>query len=207
METICVRPRLYIFFGQNRILTLDGEIAMQDELMTVNETAKKLGVSVRSVQRYCKHGLLNHKWIHGKRHRELRIIPPIPLTLLPGVKRMTAAAGEDLVSREEFDELSAILRRELALCDRRIETLERELAQLSPGTGTPVGDVTAPEVSPAGFLERAGVIIDDYERIRPVEKKLILTIARMVKAQEEFFRKLGMEKGKNNPDDENDQHH
>jgi hypothetical protein len=174
---------------------------MQDELMTVNETAKKLGVSVRSVQRYCKHGLLNHKWIHGKRHRELRIIPPIPLTLLPGVKRMTAAAGEDLVSREEFDELSAILRRELALCDRRIETLERELAQLSPGSISPVGDSTAHEAPPAGFLERAGAIIDDYERIRPVEKKLILTIARMVKAQEEFLRKLGMEKDANTSGD------
>ena len=169
--------------------------------MTVNETAKKLGVSVRSVQRYCKHGLLNHKWIHGKRHRELRIIPPIPLTLLPGVKRMTAAAGEDLVSREEFEDLSAILRRELALRDRRIETLERELAQLSPGSGSPVGDATAHEAPPAGFLERAGAIIDDYERIRPVEKKLILTIARMVKAQEEFLGKLGMEKDANTSGD------
>lgn len=170
---------------------------MQDELMTVNETAKKLGVSGRSVQRYCKQGLLNHKWIHGKRHRELRIIPPIPLTLLPGVKRGTAAAGEVLVSKEEFDEFSAILRRELALRDRRIETLERELTRLSPGTGSPVGDVTVPEAPPAGFLERAGAIIDDYERIRPVEKKLILTIARTVKAQEEFLRKLGMGKDTN----------
>jgi hypothetical protein len=199
METICVRPRLHIFFGQNRILTLDGESAMQDEMMTVGEAAKKLGVSVRSVQRYCKQGLLNHKWIHGKRHRELRIIPPIPLTLLPGVKHAASLAGEDLVLREEFEDLSAMLRRELAARDRRIESLERELAQLSPGAIPPAGGAAPSEAPPAGFIERAGAIIDDYERIRPVEKKLILTIARTVKAQEKFLRKMGMEE-KNPPE-------
>jgi hypothetical protein len=170
-----------------------------DHMMTVSEAAKKLGVSVRSVQRYCKHGLLNHKWIHGKRHRELRVIPPIPLTILPGVKRGTAVVGENLVSREEFEEIFATLRREIALSDRRIESLERELERLSTETGSPGESAPALESPPTGFLERAGEVIDDYERIRPVEKKLILSIARTVKAQEEFLKKLGM--GENNPPD------
>jgi hypothetical protein len=172
--------------------------ALGDPMMTVSEAAKKLGVSVRSVQRYCKHGLLNHKWIHGKRHRELRIIPPIPLTLLPGVKRGTAMAGENLVSREEFEEIFTTLRREIALRDRRIESLERELERLSTETGLPGESAPARESLPAGFFERAGEIIDDYERIRPVEKKLILALAREVKEQEEFLKKLGF--GKNLPD-------
>lgn len=165
-----------------------------DPMMTVSEAANKLGVSARTVQRYCKHGLLNHKWIHGKRHRELRIIPPIPISLLPGVRHAAPITGEDLVSREELETLSTALRHELALRDNRIESLEHELARLSAVAGASGDAAAAPESPAAAFLDRAGEIIEDYERVRPVEKKLILALARTVKAQEEFLRKMGMEK-------------
>lgn len=57
---------------------------MSEELLTVIEAAKKLGVSPRTIQRYCKQGRLNHKWVQGKRHKELRILSPIPISQLPG---------------------------------------------------------------------------------------------------------------------------
>ncbi len=160
---------------------------MQDELLTVLDVAAKLGVSVRTVQRYCKQGLLNHKWIHGKRHRELRIIPPIPLSLLPGVKHGSALAEGDFISREDYDSLAATLTRELARRDERIEALERQLSESVTGTGA------AQDVD-TGIIERAEALVRDLERVRPVEKKLILALARTVKKHEEFLATLGMEK-------------
>mgnify|MGYP000853127174 CR=1 FL=1 len=96
---------------------------MQDELLTVLDVAAKLGVSVRTVQRYCKQGLLNHKWIHGKRHRELRIVPPIPLSLLPGVKHGSAPAEGDFLSREAHESLAAPFNRRPATPHPRITAL------------------------------------------------------------------------------------
>jgi hypothetical protein len=160
---------------------------MQDELLTVLDVAAKLGVSVRTVQRYCKQGLLNHKWIHGKRHRELRIVPPIPLSLLPGVKHGSALAEGDFISREDYDSLAATLTRELASRDDRIEALERQLSEAVSGTGAAQGVDT-------GIIERAEALVRDLERVRPVEKKLILALARTVKKHDEFLATLGMEK-------------
>lgn len=160
---------------------------MQDELLTVLDVAAKLGVSVRTVQRYCKQGLLNHKWIHGKRHRELRIVPPIPLSLLPGVKHGSALAEGDFISREDYDSLAATLTRELARRDERIEALERQLSESVTGTG-------AAQDLDTGIIERAEALVRDLERVRPVEKKLILALARTVKKHDEFLATLGMEK-------------
>jgi hypothetical protein len=110
---------------------------MSDELISVSDAAKKLGVSARTVQRYCKQGILNHKWVHGTRHRELRIVPPIPLSLLPGVKRGSAPDGVDLVTRQEFEDLHAAFTREIARRDQHIERLEQEIARLTVGAGIP----------------------------------------------------------------------
>ncbi len=166
---------------------------MQDELLTVLDVAAKLGVSVRTVQRYCKQGLLNHKWIHGKRHRELRIVPPIPLSLLPGVKHGSALAEGDFISREDYDSLAATLTRELSSRDERIEALERQLSEAA-SRETPISGMdTVPGID-TGILDRAEALVHDLERVRPVEKKLILALARAVKKHDEFLATLGMEK-------------
>ncbi len=142
---------------------------MQDELLTVGEVAGKLGVSVRTVQRYCKQGLLNHKWIHGKRHRELRIVPPIPLSLLPGVKHGSALSEGDFISREDYDSLASTLTRELARRDERIEALEHLLSEMDSGTARLPQDNT-PQIGSAGILERAEALVRDLERVRPGRK-------------------------------------
>ncbi len=160
---------------------------MSDELISVGDAAKKLGVSDRTVQRYCKQGLLNYKWVHGKRHRELRIVPPIPLSLLPGVKRGSAPENGDLVTKGEFERMHAELTGEIARRDQRIERLEHEISQLTGGVELPA---SAPFET--GRLERVESLLEEYERIRPVERKLILKLARTVKEQDEFLRTLGM---------------
>jgi hypothetical protein len=135
---------------------------MSEELMTVGEASKKLSVSPRTVQRYCKQGLLNHKWIRGKRHKELRIVPPIPLSLLPGVKQGSAPGAGDLVTRKELEELFASFNRELAERDRHIDA-----------------------------QQRVESLLEDFETVRPVEKKLILKLARELQSQNKFLRTLG----------------
>jgi hypothetical protein len=166
---------------------------MQDELLTVGEVAGKLGVSIRTVQRYCKQGLLNHKWIHGRRHRELRIVPPIPLSLLPGVKHGSALAEGDFISREDYDSLAATLTRELARRDERIEALERQLSEADSGAARFLR-ADAPRGADTEILDRAEALVRELERVRPVEKKLILALARTVKKHEEFLATLGFEK-------------
>ena len=161
---------------------------MSDELISVGDAAKKLGVSARTVQRYCKQGLLNHKWVHGKRHRELRIVPPISLSLLPGVKRGSAPDCVDMVTKRELEDMRAAFTLEIARRDQRIEHLEREVSRLAGGLGMP-------EDAPfeTDRLERVEALFNEYERVRPVERKLILKLARTVKEQEEFLQTLGME--------------
>ena len=161
---------------------------MSDELISVSDAALKLGVSARTVQRYCKQGILDHKWVHGKRHRELRIVPPIPLSLLPGVKRGSASDAGDLATKQELEAIHAEFTREITLRDQRIENLEREITRLTAGTGHP-------ESAPfeTDRLERVESLLDEYERVRPVERKLILKLARTVKEQDEFLRTLGMQ--------------
>ncbi len=156
---------------------------MSDELITVSDAAKKLGVSSRTVQRYCKQGLLNHKWVHGKRHRELRIVPPIPVSLLPGIKRGSALGSSESVSREEFERLRQTLTREIQDRDRRIEALEHRVSGFRSGART------VSENAPLDSrLERLEALLEEYERVRPVEKKLILKLAQTVKEHENALR-------------------
>lgn len=161
---------------------------MADEFLTISETAQKLGCSARTVQRYCKQGLLNHKWVHGKRHRELRVVPPIPLSLIPGVKQGSAVGTENMVSRAEFEEMRLSLTRALDERDRRIGELERGVSGRLSGTGHSAGAADGTR------LDRLEAILGEYERVRPVEKKLILKLAQTVSEQGEFLRALGMAK-------------
>ncbi len=163
---------------------------MSDELLTVTEAAKKLGVSARTVQRYCKQGLLNHKWVHGTRHRELRIVPPIPLSMLPGVKHGTAPGAEELVSRREFQEMREMFTREIQSRDHRIEALEKELAAPDRREGSNSANRSA-ESTESRRIDRLEAVLAEFERVRPVEKKLILKLAQTVREQGEFLRTLG----------------
>ena len=86
---------------------------MTDEFLTVAEASQKLGVSPRTIQRYCKQGRLNFRWVSGKRHKELRILPPITLDRLPGVKRKAQLNVADYVTRKDFDDSTSKLEREL----------------------------------------------------------------------------------------------
>jgi hypothetical protein len=166
---------------------------MSEELMTVAEASKKLSVSLRTVQRYCKQGLLNHKWIHGKRHKELRIVPPIPLSLLPGVKRGSAPGAGDLVTRKEYDELMTSFSRELAERDDRIHQLEQDMSRLAALLAGGGGmESLSPDSTYPGLKRRVESILDDYEAVRPVEKKLILKLACELRAHSEFLHTLGL---------------
>lgn len=166
---------------------------MSDEMISVGDAAKKLGVSTRTVQRYCKQGLLNHKWVHGKRHRELRIVPPIPLSLLPGVKRGSAVDSSNMVTKEEFADMQTALTLEIVRRDQRIEKLERGLAHISRhGEIIPDSGLSGSGSSESERLERIESILEEYQHVRPVERKLILKLARTVKEQDDFLRTLGM---------------
>jgi len=165
---------------------------MSEELLNVSEAAEKIGVSPRTVQRYCKQGLLNHKWVRGKRHRELRVVPPIPMSLLPGVKRGTAPGAQDMAFRHEFESLRASLTREIQERDRRIEALERQVSGVSHRDAT---GATVPQPAPSpdsSRLERLENRFAEFERVRPVEQKLILRLAQTVKEQGDLIRALGM---------------
>ncbi len=160
---------------------------MSEDFLTVTEAAEKLSVSTRTIQRYCKQGRLNYKWVTGKRHRELRIIPPIPITELPGVKKK-GFPDEGFVSQEDFDTAIAKLRDDLTKRGERIERLEREIAALR-GTGSGAqGSVDNGEM-----LSRAREIVYEYDRVRTVEKKLILKMAKEIRDHAAFLATLGMD--------------
>ena len=140
---------------------------MSEELLTVAETAAKLSVSNRTIQRYCKQGLLNHKWVAGKRHKELRIIPPIPVSELPGVKKKKVLSTSDVENIIEEQKL-------------RIEKLEQKIARLQ-------------SLSPdANLLKKADSLLHDFNKVRPIEKKLILKMAREIKTYGDYLRSIGM---------------
>ena len=159
---------------------------MSEEFLTVTEAADKLAVSPRTIQRYCRQGRLNHKWIQGKRHKELRIIPPIDYTGLPGVKHHKGIDTSALVSHADFERSVNDLRGQIAEKDRRIRELEDEMAKMRR---TPHGgqDTLLPE-----FSRKADVILYDIEQVRPKEKRLIIKLAKEVSAHAEFLKKLGM---------------
>lgn len=160
---------------------------MSEDFLTVTEAAEKLSVSSRTIQRYCKQGRLNYKWVTGKRHRELRIIPPIPITELPGVKKKGFPV-EGFVSQEDFDSAIEKLRDELMKRGEQIARLEREIAALK-GTGGAAQDT----VGDGEMLSRAREIVYEYDRVRTVEKKLILKMAKEIRDHAAFLATLGMD--------------
>ena len=152
---------------------------MEEKLLTVAEAASKLNVSPRTIQRYCNQGRLAFKWVMGARHRELRIVSPIPLTQLPGARRKNVAGSFDYVSKEDYDETIRGLKTELAEKERRITVLERKL----DSTG-----VSAPSEP----VDRIYAFMRELERIRPAEQKLILKLAREMQEHEQYLVSLGM---------------
>ena len=155
---------------------------MEEQLLTVAEVAQKLNVSLRTVQRYCKQGRLAHKWVMGKRHKELRIVSPIPLTELPGGRRKTPGGSFDYVSGETHRQAMDDLHGELESLKSRIGELERELA---------VSSRNAPSPDVPDMMDRIRKMADDFENVRPSEKKLILKLAREVKEHEEYLVSMG----------------
>ena len=165
---------------------------MIEEFFTVAEAAEKLDVSPRTIQRYCKQGRLNHKWISGKRHKELRILPPISLDKLPGVKRRSHFNVADYVTRINFEEITTKLDRELMKKDIRIDELRQEIAQLKSKVDGDSGRLHGPY--PAKGSRFQGIVdslAHEYENIRPSEKRLIIKLAETIKEHNRFLRTLG----------------
>ncbi len=164
---------------------------MSEEFLTVTEAAQKLGVSPRTVQRYCKQGRLNHKWINGKRHKELRILPPIPIAQLPGARRRTVTGTFDYITREDFEERFTALQRKFEERGRKIAVLEEQIHELKSTVRKKGAAGTAlPE---ADLKHRFDEYVHEFEQVRPTEKKLILKMAQMLQDHEEYFRSHGSE--------------
>lgn len=156
---------------------------MDDELLTVAEAASKLGVSPRTVQRYCKQGRLNHKWIMGKRHKELRIVPPIPLSQLPGGRRRNLNDTFDYVTRREFEEMTLEYQRILENRDRRIALLEEETAALKSILGNGEHGLN---------LAKIEKVFNEIDRVRPSETKLLIKLAKEVNEHTKYLKAIGM---------------
>ena len=165
---------------------------MSEEYLTVTEAAEKLSVSKRTIQRYCRQGRLNYKWVQGKRHRELRIIPPIPVGELPGVHHKHEIDTSDLLTRNDFDAAIVELRQRLLDQERRIEDLEREVARLAAGRegASMIAETASGALADSGLRTKIETLIHDFETVRPVEKQLVLRIAREVQAQKDMLDRL-----------------
>lgn len=163
---------------------------MNNEYLTVTEAAKKLGVSPRTVQRYCKEHRLNYTWVNGKRHKELRILPPIKVSQLPGGRRKNIAGSFDYVTKNIFDEVIADLKYRLEEKERKIAVLEEELSELK--------SLVSSNKSSPGFSSKEAVLtklesyLYDFEKIRPAEKKLIVKLAEEVSAHEKLLKTLNL---------------
>lgn len=167
---------------------------MADVLFTVVEAAEKLGVSPRTIQRYCKQDRMNHKWVNGKRHKELRIVPPISLEKLPGVKRRSALNVADYVTRKDFDEITAGLDREILKKDIRIDELKQEIVELKSqinGGSRELQTASSIPISDSRLGKTAESLVHEFEKVRPAEKKLILKLVETIKDHDEFLRTLG----------------
>ena len=170
-----------------------GEAVMPEDFLTVTEASERLSVSPRTIQRYCRQGRLNYKWVTGKRHRELRIIPPIPIGDLPGVKKK-ALVSSDIVAMEDFVRTVQELRDQLRHKDEQIEELEKQIDNLRTlVTGmSELRDTGSTASVDTEVIEKARTIIHDFNSVRPVEKKLILKMAKELKSHTEFLCTLGM---------------
>lgn len=155
---------------------------MEEKLLTVAEAASKLNVSPRTIQRYCSQGRLEHRWVMGARHKELRIVSPIPLSQLPGSRRKTIAGTFEYVSTEAFEQEISELRDELDRSRERIEQLENRLADSGSGD---------PQSQDDGFRERVTAFMMEFVRVRPAEQKLILKLAQELKEHEAYLVSIG----------------
>ncbi len=168
---------------------------MSEEYLSVIEAAQKLGVSPRTIQRYCKQGRLNFKWIKGKRHKELLILSPIPISQLPGGRRKNLAGTFDYVTKSDLEELTNKLKEKIDEKNQIIAKLEDETKKLKsiiekvrdPLNIIPGYDSNGKElrISIEDFLH-------ELEKVRPAEKKLILKLAKEVKTHEEYLKSIGM---------------
>ncbi len=167
---------------------------MADELFTVIEAAEKLGVSPRTIQRYCKQDRLNHKWVNGIRHKELRIIPPISIDKLPGVKRKSPINAADYVTRKDFDETTSKFDRELLKKDIRIDELKQEIgsltSQLEGSSVRPRGPVPSQE-SDSHLQKTVESLAREFKTVRPAEKRLIIKLAETIREHNQFLQTLG----------------
>ena len=173
---------------------------MTEELLTVIEAAKKLSVSPRTIQRYCKQGRLNHKWVQGKRHKELRILSPIPISQLPGGRRRNLASTFDYVTKNDFEELTSDLKNMLDEKDRRIAMLEEETAKMKSIIGSTGGfQSISPDNEPIETLSKGKIetLLQELEKVRPVERKLVLKLAKEIQTHEKYLESLGMEQSEN----------
>jgi len=168
---------------------------MSEDYLSVAEASERLAVSPRTIQRYCKQGRLNYKWVTGKRHREIRIIPPIPVGDLPGVKQKKDLGPDDFVSITDFKNSVDELRKLLLDQERRYDELSdkiNELATALNSSSQRVETIQA-DVHEQEVISRAREIVDDFNAVRPVEKALILKMAREIKDQGEYLKTLGMD--------------
>ncbi|MBN1290228.1 MAG: helix-turn-helix domain-containing protein [Candidatus Latescibacteria bacterium] len=167
---------------------------MADQFFTVTEAAAKLGVSPRTVQRYCKQGRLNHQWVEGVRHKELRIVPPISLDKLPGAKRRSGLSASDYVTRKDFDEMMTKLEREILKKDIRIDELKQDIIQLKSKLSTASigsGLVSSQQIDDSRLKKTAESLVYEFEKVRPAEKKLILKLVKTIKEHNDFLLNLG----------------
>lgn len=163
---------------------------MSEEYLSVTEAAKKLGVSPRTVQRYCKERRLNFSWVTGKRHKELRILPPITVSQLPGGRRKNIAGSFDYVTKSVFDDVTAELKHRLEEKDRKIAVIEEELSELRAMISL---HKTFPDPSDKEeILSKIETYLYDFEKVRPAEKKLILKLANEVKSISEGLKSLNI---------------
>jgi len=171
---------------------------MSEEFLTVAEAAEKLSVSPRTIQRYCKQSRLNYKWIQGNRHKELRIIPPISMEDLPGVRKKNVLSAFDFVTKNDFRDSNKNLQRLLSDKDSRIDKLEHEITHLKsiiPDSAVPGAPLPqTPAKHDPGLLKMADSFLHDLGKVRPAERKLILKMAKELKTHSEFLHKLGMDK-------------
>jgi len=168
---------------------------MSEELLTVIEAAKKLSVSPRTIQRYCKQGRLNHKWIQGKRHKELRILSPIPISQLPGGRRKNLASTFDYVTKNDFEELVLDLKSKLDDKDRRIALLEEETARMKAIIDSTGGfRSVSPDNEPIEKMSKGKTetLLQELEKVRPAERKLVLKLAKEIQTHEKYLESLGM---------------
>ena len=158
---------------------------MMDVLLTVKEAAEKLGVSPRTIQRYCRQGKLKHKWIQGLRHKELRIIPPL---FRKGITRGLAGTANTPV-HDEREMIISRLEQELEAKDRKLDRLTMEI-----GRNTELAAMAADYKARIHELSEENRRLQDTvnkclreTRLGELEKKLILRIAKDLSSMKEIL--------------------